>query len=94
MLSKDAGESHRKAGHDKYASRLAFVEKALAASGKKYLLGDTFTVADGYMFYALRSWQSFFKNEVTGSLKAYYARVLDRPSVQTALAAEGFKGLV
>jgi glutathione S-transferase len=93
FLAKDAGESYRKAAHDKFASRLAFVEKALAASGKKYLAGDDFTIADGYMFYALRSWQRFGKNEISGELKAYYERVLDRPAVQTALSAEGFKEL-
>jgi glutathione S-transferase len=88
LFAKDAGESYQRGASEKFASRLGFIERAV--TGNRFLTGDTFTIADGYAFYALRSWQTFFKNEIGGELRAYYGRLLDRPSVQAALEAEGF----
>jgi glutathione S-transferase len=88
LFSKDANDSYKQAASEKFASRLGFIERAV--TGKPYLTGDQFTVADGYAFWTLRAWQYFFKNEIGGELKSYYGRILDRPSVQAALEAEGF----
>ncbi len=69
--------------------RLEFMAKAL--EGKPFLLGDTFTVADGYAFYVLKSWQG---PRVKGTLEKwpvladYYARLSARPSVKASLEAE------
>jgi glutathione S-transferase len=77
-------------------------EAALAALDKKftfltaqlgdkpYLLGDTFTVADAYLFTVL-SWSSHVGVDLGRwhVLSAYLARVGHRPKVQEALKAEG-----
>ncbi len=69
--------------------RLDFLAKGL--EGKQFLMGDTFTVADGYAFYTLKSWQG---DRVKGSLekwpvlKQYYQRLLERPSIKASLEAE------
>ncbi len=57
---------------------------------KHYLLGDTFTVADAYLFTVL-SWSSHVGADLAKHhvLTAYLARVGHRPKVQEALKAEG-----
>jgi len=72
----------------KVLPRLDFLAKSL--EGKKFLMGDTFTVADGYAFYVLRSWQGALKGDLSKwkVLADYYARVGERPSVKAALEAE------
>jgi glutathione S-transferase len=58
--------------------------------GKDYLMGDTFTVADGYLFTILR-WTKHVGIELARwpVLDAYQARVASRPKVREALLAEG-----
>jgi len=56
---------------------------------KKYLYGDDFTVADGYLFYCLRGWKRVAKEELPGPyLSSYHGRIIERPSVLAVLAAE------
>lgn len=57
---------------------------------KPYLMGDTFTVADAYLFTVL-SWSSHVGVDLAKwhALSAYLARVGHRPKVQEALKAEG-----
>jgi len=57
---------------------------------KPYLLGDTFTVADAYLFTVL-SWSSRVGVDLGKwpALSAYVARVKSRPKVQEAMKAEG-----
>jgi glutathione S-transferase len=57
---------------------------------KTYLMGDTFTVADAYLFTVLR-WSSHVGIDLAQwqVLTAYVARVGQRPKVQEALKAEG-----
>ncbi len=57
---------------------------------KSYLMGDTFTVADSYLFTIL-SWSKHFAIDLAKyhALAAYLARVGHRPKVQEALKAEG-----
>jgi glutathione S-transferase len=59
-------------------------------AGKKYLMGDTFTVADAYM-YTLLNWTNFLSVDLAPwpALVAFQARVTARPKVQEALEAEG-----
>jgi len=55
-----------------------------------FLMGDSFTIADGYLFTIL-NWTNFLKIDLAKwpGLKAYMARVAARPAVQEALKAEG-----
>ncbi len=63
---------------------------ARAVEGKSYLLGDSFTVADGYLFTILQ-WPKFvgFDLDRWPALTAYAAGIGARPAVQAALKAEG-----
>ena len=73
---------------DRLKSRLQWVDGELA--GKQYLLGDTFTVADGYLF-TVTNWGQYVGVDVSPftNLVAYRARVAARPAVQAAMKAEG-----
>jgi glutathione S-transferase len=70
-------------------SRFEFLAKSL--EGKQYLLGDTFSVADGYAYYVLRNLRKLDPRLVDDSklLKPYFERVAARPAVRAALQAEG-----
>lgn len=69
--------------------RFDFLAKSL--EGKQFLLGDTFTVADGYAYYVLRSLRKLDPALLAQqpTLAAYFERITARPSVRAALAAEG-----
>jgi glutathione S-transferase len=71
----------------KLADRYKWVDGQL--EGKAYLMGDTFTVADAYLFTVTR-WAAFVKVDLAGlkNIEAYMARVNARPAVQAALEAE------
>lgn len=69
-------------------SRLQWVDGELA--GKTYLMGDTFTVADGYLF-TVAGWGKLVGVDLSAlaHLGAFMARMAARPAVQAALRAEG-----
>lgn len=73
---------------ERLAQRLGVLEAVVAKQA--YLLGDQFTVADAYLFTTL-NWAGHTKLDLEPfpALRAYHARVADRPSVQEALKAEG-----
>ncbi len=68
--------------------RYGLVEKHLA--GRSYLLGDTFTVADAYLF-TVTSWAGAVKLDLSPfpNLRAFQDRVAARPAVKAAMKAEG-----
>ncbi|MFM8516743.1 MAG: glutathione transferase GstA [Nevskiaceae bacterium] len=70
------------------ARRLGFIENELGA--KHFLLGDTFTVADAYLFTVL-GWLGYVGMDLGQwpQLKAYHGRIAGRPAVQAAMKAEG-----
>ncbi|MBI5920981.1 MAG: glutathione transferase GstA [Betaproteobacteria bacterium] len=59
-------------------------------AGKKYVMGDDFTVADAYLFTVL-GWGKYVGVDLAPwpTLTAYLGRVAARPEVQAALKAEG-----
>ncbi|NVJ00065.1 glutathione transferase GstA [Myxococcus sp. AM009] len=73
---------------ERLALRLGVLEAVVAK--QPYLLGDQFTVADAYLFTTL-NWVGHTKVDLEPfpALRAYHARVADRPAVQEALKAEG-----
>lgn len=73
---------------EKLAGRLKWVDSELA--GKQYLMGDDFSVADGYLF-TVTNWASFVGVDLSpyANLNAYRARVGARPAVVAAMTAEG-----
>jgi glutathione S-transferase len=73
---------------ERLQSRLKWVEGELA--GKQYLMGDQFTVADGYLF-TVTNWPQYLGVDLTPypNLVAYRGRVGSRPAVIAAMKAEG-----
>ena len=73
---------------DKLAARFRWVDGQLA--GKEYLMGDHFTVADGYLYVVTR-WARPMNIDLGGfaNLLAHHERITARPAVQEALKAEG-----
>ena len=87
---QEAGHAYAKWFH----KRLVKVEQRL--EGREFLCADRFTVADICVGYALILAQSVGLDEgVRDSLKAYRARLLERPALQRAMAREdaGLKAL-
>ncbi|HYC37917.1 MAG TPA: glutathione transferase GstA [Usitatibacter sp.] len=68
--------------------RYSLVEKQLA--GRQFLFGDTFSVADAYLF-TVTNWARHVKLDLSefANLKAFQERVAARPAVQAAMKAEG-----
>lgn len=81
-------EEYKTISKENIGKRLDAIDKQLA--GKKYLMGDTFTVADAYLFTVAR-WSSRVGIDLSRwpNLKAYMDRVEARPKVHEALVAEG-----
>ena len=81
-------EDYKTIAKDRLVSRLRWVNEQL--EGKSYLMGDTFTVADGYLF-TVTNWAPRVGVDIAGlaALGAYRARVAARPAVQAAMKAEG-----
>jgi glutathione S-transferase len=73
---------------DSLAGRFKWIDGELA--GKQFLMGDQFTVADGYLF-NVTNWAAFVKVDITpyANINALRARVAARPAVQQAMKAEG-----
>jgi len=81
-------EEYKAIARAQLLKRLQWVDSQLA--GKEYLLGEQFTVADGYLF-TVTNWAGFVGLDLSGltHLAAYRARVGARPGVQAAMKAEG-----
>lgn len=81
-------EDYKPMMRERLLQRLQWVDGQLA--GKQYLMGDQFTVADGYLF-TVTNWTQPTKLDISGlaNLAAYRERVGARPAVQAAMKAEG-----
>jgi glutathione S-transferase len=68
--------------------RFGPLEKML--EGKAYIMGDKFTAADAYLFTVL-NWTNSLKIDLTKwpNIKAYVARIAERPKVREAMKVEG-----
>jgi glutathione S-transferase len=73
---------------DRVTGKLKYIDSQLA--GRDYLMGNQFSVADGYLFTML-TWADRLKIDLSAmtNLAAYKARVAERPKVQEALKKEG-----
>ena len=83
-----APDEFKQAAKDKIRERLTWVNGQLA--GKTYLMGDDFTVADGYLF-TVTNWAKPLQIDLSpfANLVAYRERVGARPAVQRAMKSEG-----
>ena len=81
-------EEFKKISREYLAQRFDWIDKQLA--GNQCLMGDTFTVADAYMFTVLR-WSPRVGIDLSkwSNIEAYLDRVAARPKVREAMKAEG-----
>lgn len=88
LFHAEYGAAVHDIARQRLAPRLAHVENQLA-DGRPFLLGQTFTVADAYLF-TIVGWSTFTKVDLASypNLRAYLARVGSRASVAAARAAE------
>lgn len=86
-----ANAEFKAATRERLASRLAWVNQQL--EGKTWLMGDVFTVADGYLF-NITNWSKPTGVDLSpyANLLAWRERVAARPAVQAAMKAEGLVG--
>lgn len=66
--------------------RFAYVSGELGE--KPFLTGDTFTVADAYLF-VMTTWAHHMKIDMPANFHAFFARVSKRPAVHAAMKDEG-----
>lgn len=73
---------------ERLLERFATIEKQLAS--KPYLMGNEFTLPDAYLFTVMR-WTKGLHIDLDAypNIKAYMARIAQRPAVQEAMRAEG-----
>jgi glutathione S-transferase len=88
LFYPDTPEEYKATIKQRLLGRFEWIESALA--GKSYVLGQKFSVADGYLF-TVTSWTAHVGIDISGfgQLVAYQKRVQARPAVQAALEAEG-----
>lgn len=81
-------EAGKQIFRDRIANRLQWVDQQL--QGKDYLMGESFSVADAYLFVITNSAKPM-NIELAGykNLLAFRERVAARPAVQAAMKAEG-----
>jgi glutathione S-transferase len=84
-------EETKAQNRSRLGQRLGWVNEQL--EGKTYLMGNQFTVADGYLF-TVTNWAKHVGVDISGlaHLNAFRDRVAARPAVQAAMKAEGLLG--
>ncbi|MBI1212658.1 MAG: glutathione transferase GstA [Alphaproteobacteria bacterium] len=88
LFSADVPDAYKAMTKDKLFKRYAYVNDQL--KGREFLVGNNFTVADGYLF-TVTNWANFLKLDLSEyrEVRAFSDRVNSRPKVLQALKAEG-----
>jgi glutathione S-transferase len=88
MFDATYPEEQKTKQREKIRGRLEWVARQLG--NKPYLMGETFTVADAYLFTVI-NWGQWVGIDLATwpALKAYQERVAARPKVKEAMKAEG-----
>ncbi|GKS94803.1 MULTISPECIES: glutathione transferase GstA [Comamonadaceae] len=88
LFGSSTPEEYKTTVREKLLSRLQWVDSQL--DGKEWLMGEHFSVADGYLFTVV-GWGKVVGLDTSHltHLSAHHARVGARPAVQAALKAEG-----
>ena len=87
LFKQNTPDDYKAVARENLRGRLAFVAEHLAKN--EFLLGERFSVADGYLFTVL-NWTQWMGIDLAQwpSLVAFQERVGSRPAVKAALAAE------
>ncbi|MDY6946122.1 MAG: glutathione transferase GstA [Pseudomonadota bacterium] len=88
LFNPSATDAMKQTAKENIARRVAFIENKLG--DRSFLLGDTFSVADAYL-YVILSWRQKLGVDLSGFPKvtALYERIRARPAVRSARKAEG-----
>jgi glutathione S-transferase len=88
LFNPAAGEESKQLARANLAKRLDWLDAALGS--KQFLTGDTFTVADAYLYVVL-GWSARVGVDRAKwvNLQRYHGQISIRPSVQAVLKAEG-----
>jgi glutathione S-transferase len=88
LFTPDMPEEAKTLFKARVLARLEWVNQQL--EGRQYLMGDSFSVPDAYLF-TVTNWTKFVGLDISGlsHLGAFMQRVAARPAVQEALKAEG-----
>ena len=88
MFNPKCSDEWKQVLRNNMEARFGVLDKHLA--GRRYLVGDKFSVADSYLFTIVR-WTGHFKIALDPwpNLKAHFERIWQRPHVQAAMKAEG-----
>ena len=88
MFKPNTPDDYKAIARENVLKAFKLVDAHLA--GKQYLTGDTFTVADAYLF-TVSNWARLHHIDIAQwpNFAAYQERVRSRPAVQEALKAEG-----
>ncbi|MCX7106616.1 MAG: glutathione transferase GstA [Methylococcales bacterium] len=88
LFNPAASDATKELAVDILKKRLAIVAEQL--SSQPYLLGETFSVADAYLFVTL-SWGQYVNVDISRwpALARYADKISERPAVQKAMKAEG-----
>lgn len=89
LFNPAISDAEKQAAETRVRQKLDQVERQLS-DGRSYLLGETFTVADAYLF-VVTNWTGMFGIALDSwpHLAAFQQRVAAREAVQSALKAEG-----
>jgi glutathione S-transferase len=88
LFNPSMPEEAKKIFRERLASRFAYLDKHLA--GNEYLMGNSFSVADAYLF-VVSNWAGRVDVDLSSyaNVLAYRKRIGSRPAVQAAMKAEG-----
>jgi len=91
FFNPTSNDEFKAATRERLAGRLSWVNQQL--EGRTWLMGDTFTVADGYLF-NVTNWHKPTGIDLSPypNILAWRERVGARPAVQAAMKAEGLLG--
>ena len=86
-----ANAEYKDALKQRLATRWAYLASGIAQ--RPFVMGERFTICDGYAYYVMRAWQHSVKEDLARwpELVDYYARLAARPSIAASLEAEGLK---
>ncbi len=91
LFNPNISDDHRQNQITVLGRRSDFLNEAL--NGKQYLMGDSFSVADAYLFTVL-NWRHMLNVDMSKwqVITDYLTCIGERPSVQDAMKAEGLLG--
>jgi glutathione S-transferase len=89
LYNPKANDEFKEAVKERLRLRVSVLAQDLGQN--PWMMGEAFTIVDGYAYYCLRSWQKHAQSDLAAwpNLESYFTRLSERPSVALALKEEG-----